>query len=253
MNGTFDDCQRLVKQAFSDEDLNSTLRLSSANSINVARLLPQTFYYFYAGFQLKKLTDRSPVFIVPSGNFGNLTAGIMAEKMGIPVSGFVAATNRNDVVPEYLKGEEFMPRVSVQTISNAMDVGNPSNFDRIRALYGQDHDAIRKNIKGYSFTDEETRQKIRQVYDEFGYVADPHTAVGLLAAEHYSKDFDSNKPKIVLSTAHPSKFSDVVEEEISRKVNMHQRLLKAATREEVSHPLSSDYTEFKKTLLKNYG
>ncbi len=253
IEGTFDDCQRLVKQAFSDEDLSSTLRLSSANSINVARLLPQTFYYLHAGFQLKKITDQSPVFIVPSGNFGNLTAGIMAEKMGLPVSGFVAATNRNDVVPQYLRGEEFMPRVSVQTISNAMDVGNPSNFDRIRALYGQNDNAIRKNITGYSFTDDETRRKIRQVYNDFGYVADPHTAVGLLAAEHYSKDFDSNKPKIVLSTAHPSKFSDVVEEEISQKVKMPERLLKAATRKEISQPMSSDYSEFKKTLLKNYG
>lgn len=253
IEGTFDDCQHLVKQAFSDEDLNSTLRLSSANSINVARLLPQTFYYLYAGFQLKKITDQSPAYVIPSGNFGNLTAGIMAEKMGLPVSGFVAATNKNDVVPEYLHGKEFMPRVSVQTISNAMDVGNPSNFDRIRSLYGQDDDAIRKNITGYSFTDQETRRKIRQVYNNFGYIADPHTAVGLLAAEHYSKNFDSNKPKIVLSTAHASKFSNVVEEEIGENVTIPDRLLEATTQKEVSHPMSSDYSEFKKTLLQNYG
>jgi len=253
VEGTFDDCQRLVKEAFSDADLNSNLRLSSANSINVARLLPQSFYYLYACFQLKKFTDKKPLFIVPSGNFGNLTAGLMAEKMGMPVAGFVAATNRNDVVPDYLKGETFTPRVSVQTISNAMDVGNPSNFDRIRALYNHDDKAIRKEIKGYSFTDDDTRRKIRQVYDKFGYVADPHTAVGLLAAEHYSADFDSNEPKIVLSTAHPSKFSDVVEAETGQKVTVPVRLSEATGRDEMSIPMSSDYSEFKHTLLSTYN
>ena len=252
IEGTFDDCQRLVKEAFSDAELNDMLRLSSANSINVARLLPQSFYYLYASFQLKEFTDEKPVFIVPSGNFGNLTAGIMAEKMGMPVSGFVAATNRNDVVPEFLKGEEFTPRVSVQTISNAMDVGNPSNFDRIRALYNHDDKAIREDIKGYSFTDDDTRQKIRQVYETFGYVADPHTAVGLLAAEYYSADFDSSEPKIVLSTAHPSKFSDVVEAETNQIVTIPDRLAEATGREETSIPMSSDYSEFKKILLTTY-
>ena len=208
IEGTFDDCQRLVKQAFSDGDLNETLRLSSANSINMARLLPQSFYYLNAFFQLKAYTKKDPVFVVPSGNFGNLTAGLMAEKMGMPVSAFVAATNRNDVVPEYLLGSEFLPRTSVQTISNAMDVGNPSNFDRIRALFDGDDEAIRQHIKGYSFSDEDDKKNdSKTVYDEYNYVADPHTAVGLLAAERIRKDFNDSAPQIVLSTAHPSKFS----------------------------------------------
>ena len=253
VEGTFDDCQMLVKRAFSDDDLNQTLRLSSANSINVARLLPQSFYYLSAYFQLKQYSEADPMFVVPSGNFGNLTAGIMAEKMGMPVAGFVAATNRNDVVPDYLKGEKFLPRVSVQTISNAMDVGNPSNFDRIRALYDYDDDAIRKNIKGYSFTDEETREKIRQVFNRYGYVADPHTAVGLLAAEYFERDFDSKMPRIVLSTAHPSKFPDVVEDEIDQKVEVPARLMKSADLPEKSMPMSSDYSAFRRKLIDTYS
>jgi threonine synthase len=253
IEGTFDDCQRLVKQAFSDGNLNTTLRLSSANSINVARLLPQTFYYLTAYFQLKEFTDKDPVFVVPSGNFGNLTAGLMAEKMGMPVTAFVAATNRNDVVPEYLLGSEFLPRMSVQTISNAMDVGNPSNFERIRSLFDGDDTSIRQHIKGYSFSDEDTRIMIRKVYDEYDYVADPHTAVGLLAAEKYSKDFDDRSPIIVLSTAHASKFLDVVENEIDSKVSIPERLAKATRRGEKSHPMSSEYSELKKMLLKTYG
>jgi len=253
IEGTFDDCQRLVKQAFSDGELNTILRLSSANSINVARLLPQSFYYLNAFFQLKKHIKEDPVFVVPSGNFGNLTAGLMAEQMGMPVSAFVAATNRNDVVPEYLLGSEFLPRTSVQTISNAMDVGNPSNFDRIRKLFDGDDATIRKHIKGYSFSDEATRKKIKTVYDEYNYVADPHTAVGLLAADEYSKDFGDSAPRIVLSTAHPSKFLDVVEKEIGRKIPIPKRLAKATRRAEKSYPMSADYLELKTVLLNTYA
>jgi len=253
IEGTFDDCQRLVKQVFSDDDLNNTLRLSSANSINVARLLPQSFYYLYAWFQLKKFTGKNPVFVVPSGNFGNLTAGLMAVKMGMPVSAFVAATNLNDIVPEYLLGSEFSPRTSIQTISNAMDVGNPSNFDRIRALFDGDDEMIRQHIKGYSFSDEATRKKIRQVYNEFNYVTDPHTAVGLLAADAYRKDFNDTDPQIVLSTAHPSKFSDVVEHETGSKVTVPERLADATRLHEKSIPMSSDYSDLKTVLLKKYA
>lgn len=253
IEGTFDDCQRLVKQAFSDEDLNDTLRLSSANSINIARLLPQSFYYLHAWFQLKKYTDETPIFIVPSGNFGNLTAGLMAEKMGMPVSAFVAATNKNDVVPEYLLGADFSPRTSIQTISNAMDVGNPSNFSRIKALFDGGDKAIRKHIKGYSFTDEDTRRMIRKVHEEFNYVTDPHTAIGLLAADEYRKDSKNKAPRIVLSTAHPSKFSDVVEHEIGGKVTIPQRLADATKTREKSFPMSSGYSELKTVLLKTYG
>lgn len=251
--GTFDDCQRLVKTAFSDQELNKVLRLSSANSINVARLLPQTFYYLHAFFQLKKVTQKNPVFVVPSGNFGNLTAGLMAEKMGMPVAAFVAATNRNDVVPEYLLGSEFKSRTSVQTISNAMDVGNPSNFDRIRALFEGNDEQIRRHLKGYSYTDSETRGMIRRVYEEFTYVADPHTAIGLLAAENFSKDTGIKNPKIVLATAHPSKFLDVVEEEIGRKVSIPDRLAEATHQEEKSIPVSSEYSELKAVLTQTYS
>ncbi|WP_340104776.1 threonine synthase [Rhodohalobacter sp. 8-1] len=252
IEGTFDDCQRLVKQAFSDDNLNGTLRLSSANSINVARLLPQSFYFIHAWFQLKKFTHKNPVFVVPSGNFGNLTAGLMAEKMGMPVSAFVAATNRNKVVPEYLEGAEFSPRTSIQTISNAMDVGNPSNFSRIRALYNEDDEAIRHHIKGYSFTDDSTLSMIRKVYEKYNYITDPHTAIGLLAAEEYRKDYDKNAPRIVLSTAHPSKFLDVVEPEINGKVSIPKRLSNAILEDEMSFPLSSCYSEFKRVILNAF-
>lgn len=252
IEGTFDDCQRLVKQAFSDDNLNGSLRLSSANSINVARLLPQTFYYMHAWFQLKKFTHENPVFVVPSGNFGNLTAGLMAEKMGMPVSAFVAGTNRNKVVPEYLMGAEFSPRTSIQTISNAMDVGNPSNFSRIRALFDGDDEAIRQRVKGYSFTDENTLSMIRKVYDEFNYVADPHTAVGLLAADEYRKDYGSSTPQIVLSTAHPAKFLDVVEREINGKVEIPKRLADAIRQDEMSFTLSSCYSELKRVIMNRF-
>lgn len=253
IEGTFDDCQRLVKRAFSDSNLYNKLRLSSANSINVARLLPQIFYYLHAWFQLKKFTLEKPAFFVPSGNFGNLTAGLMAEKMGMLVSAFVAATNRNDVVPEYLRGCEFSPRTSIQTISNAMDVGNPSNFSRIRALFDGDDEAIRQHVKGYSFTDKETRAMIKKVYDEFNYVSDPHTAIGLLAADEYRKDYKDNAPRIVLSTAHPSKFSDVVEHETGSKVPVPERLADATRLKEKSILISSEYTEFKVVLLKKFA
>ncbi|MEX2456118.1 MAG: threonine synthase, partial [Balneolaceae bacterium] len=201
VKGTFDDCQKLVKQAFSDTGLNQKLRLSSANSINIARLIPQSFYYADAWFQLKKVSEKDPVFSVPSGNFGNLTAGLMLQKMGMPVAKFLASTNRNDTVPNYLQGDGFLPKPSVQTISNAMDVGNPSNFDRIKFLFDQDDSLIRKNIWGASFSDDETRSTIKKIYNETGYVLDPHTAVGVLAAEKYKVETGLDHPSIVLATA----------------------------------------------------
>jgi len=253
IQGTFDDCQKLVKQAFSDEKINSVLSLSSANSINISRLLPQSFYYFHAFFQLKKWSDRIPVFSVPSGNFGNLTAGLFAEKMGLSVKKFIAATNRNDVVPKYLSGSDFDPRPSVQTISNAMDVGNPSNFTRIRSLFGGDDDLIRKHIFGAAFTDERTRGKIREIYQEYDYVADPHTAIGLLALDRYREQSKDDSPAIVLSTAHPAKFADVVEEEIGKEVEIPERLKRATEQEEKSHQMSTDYSALKEFLTKQYG
>ncbi|NBC25466.1 MAG: threonine synthase [Bacteroidetes bacterium] len=252
ISGTFDDCQRLVKSAFSDEKLNGDLNLSSANSINIARLLPQSFYYLHACFQLKKLTQIPPVFSVPSGNFGNLTAGLFAEKMGMPVQKFLAATNSNDVVPNYLSGREFSPSPSIQTISNAMDVGDPSNFARIRALFGQDDEAIRNHLWGAAFSDDKIRSKIKETHQRHKYVADPHTTVGLLAVDLYRRDTGDQSPAIVLSTAHPSKFADVVEEETGTKVEIPVRLKKATEKNEESIPLHANYEALKAFLKRTY-
>lgn len=253
IDGTFDDCQKLVKSAFSDDHLYQILNLSSANSINIARLLPQCFYYLHAYFQLKKYSGLPPVFSVPSGNFGNLTAGLFAEKMGMPVHKFLAATNSNKVVPEYLSGDDFKPRASIQTISNAMDVGDPSNFARIRALFNDNDNAIRNHIWGAAFSDLQTRGKIKQMFREYGYVADPHTAVGMLAADSYRKETGAHHPVIVLATAHPSKFADVVEGQINQSVEIPERLEKAVHWEEKSIPLNADFASLKKFLEEMYG
>lgn len=249
VEGTFDDCQKLVKQAFSDADLNLKLRLSSANSINIARLIPQSFYYADGWFQLKKISDKDPVFSVPSGNFGNLTAGLMLQKMGIPVAKFLASTNSNNTVPLYLQGDGFLPKPSVQTISNAMDVGNPSNFDRIKSLFDQDDSLIRKHIWGASFSDEQTKNTIKRIYNETDYVLDPHTAVGVLAAEKYQIETVSDRPSIVLATAHPSKFKDVVEEQIGKEVEIPERLAVCLDKEEKTMSLESSYEKFSKKLM----
>lgn len=252
VSGTFDDCQKLVKSAFSDKELNKQLNLSSANSINIARLLPQCFYYLHAYFQLKKYTQEIPLFSVPSGNFGNLTAGLFAEKMGLPVRKFLAATNSNDVVPEYLSGKNFTPRSSIQTISNAMDVGNPSNFSRIQSLFSGDDKAIRSHLWGAAYTDQKTREKIGEVFAEYNYVTDPHTAVGLLAVDSYRESTGDDHPAIVLATAHPSKFADVVEEEIGTKIKIPARLKTATEESERSVPMEADYAAFKTVLKKTY-
>src|SRR5690606_18228132 len=206
--GTFDDCQRLVKEAFLDDDLKKKFFLTSANSINIARLIPQSFYYFHAYAQVKHL-NKPVVFSVPSGNFGNLTGGLLAKRMGLPVQQFLACTNINDVVPEYLATRLFSPRPSKQTISNAMDVGNPSNFVRMLDLYDQDFNALTKDIKGYAFTDDQTRQAMRQVFEKINYTLDPHGAVGYLGLKQYQQDGEK-VTGIFLETAHPGKFLDVV-------------------------------------------
>ncbi|MBX2965525.1 MAG: threonine synthase [Cyclobacteriaceae bacterium] len=208
VDGTFDDCQRMVKSAFQDNDLRQTMFLTSANSINIARLLPQSFYYFFAWAALP--TKQEVVFSVPSGNFGNLTAGVFAKKMGLPIHGFIAATNSNDVVPQYLETKQFSPRPSVQTISNAMDVGNPSNFARLLELYQNSWDAMTKDITGYSFTDEETQHAMQQVYHTKNYLLDPHGAVAWLGLTRYLKDHPQAQG-ISFETAHPCKFTEVVE------------------------------------------
>jgi len=208
VNGTFDDCQKLVKTAFTDPELAHRLNLSSANSINMGRLLPQSFYYYYGWSQLG---DRhvKPLICVPSGNFGNLTAGLMASRTGLPVDGFVAATNVNRVVPEYLETGIFTPRPSVQTFSNAMDVGNPSNLTRIMYMYNHNVKEIRKNIQGFSADDEQTMEAIADVYARTGYILDPHSAIGYLGLKHFLPE---DRPGIFLSTAHPAKFGEVVKE-----------------------------------------
>ncbi|MDP0491561.1 MAG: threonine synthase [Verrucomicrobiota bacterium JB023] len=246
VDGTFDDCQRLVKAAFADRELSEKLNLTSANSINISRLIPQSFYYFDAARQLPE--DSEATFIVPSGNFGNLTAGLLAHRMGLPVAGFVAATNVNDVVPNYLLNGQYDPRPSVATISNAMDVGAPSNFARMVDLFARpdkpeaeqlgDADALtamRASIRGASFTDEQTREAIREVWDEFRYAMCPHTAVGYLAA----KGTVSQGHRIILSTAHPSKFLPTMEEELGKgAVEIPERLACLADEPKASIPMT---------------
>jgi len=207
LEGDFDDCQRLVKKAFADRELNEKLVLTSANSINFARLFPQSVYYFYAWAQIEE-KDKPVCFSVPSGNFGNLTAGLIAKKMGLPVSGFVASTNINRSVPLYLETGNFLPHPSFKTISNAMDVGNPGNFRRILHLYGNDLNRIREDISGFWFTDESTREGMKELYEKYSYIADPHAAVAYLGLKRQMEKVQCNG--IFLATAHPGKFPEEV-------------------------------------------
>ena len=255
VQGTFDDCQALVKKAFLDKELNQQIRLSSANSINIARLIPQSFYYFEAFKQLEN-TDIPAVFCVPSGNFGNLTAGLLAQKMGLPIDHFIAATNINDVVPSYLDVGVFNPRPSVRTISNAMDVGNPSNFARMLDLHSKENDSstwnnMQNHISGFAYNDEETRRGINEVYQKYNYVIDPHGAVGYLALKDY-QETNTNTQGIILETAHPSKFVDEVEKVIKTPVDIPERLKVLADQKKMSHILDIDYTPFRDFLLQNY-
>jgi threonine synthase len=207
VEGTFDDCQRLAKAALADPSLRESLHLTSANSINVGRLLPQTIYYFIAAARLP-LGNPLPHFVVPSGNFGNLTAGILAKRFGLPCDRFLAATNANDIVPRYLRYAVFEPRPSVPTLSTAMDVGNPSNLVRLFHLYGGDHAAMSRDIAGIGIDDETTKQTIRQAHASFGYLMDPHTAVGYAALQRARSEGGWEAPAVVLSTAHPGKFRE---------------------------------------------
>ncbi|TVR17848.1 MAG: threonine synthase [Balneolaceae bacterium] len=249
VEGVFDDCQRLVKEAFVDDDLNRTLQLSSANSINIARLLPQSFYYAYAIAELQKKGINDVTFSVPSGNFGNLTGGLLAKKMGLQVQKFIAATNVNDVVPKFLKGSGFSPKASVQTISNAMDVGNPSNFVRMLNLYGGSEDALRSDLPGYSYSDSETIETILSVYEEENYLLCPHTAVGYRAASELKVSDPDALTTVTLATAHPIKFRDVIEKELNTKLEVPQQLMSDLQREKKTIPMSSNFDEFKSFLL----
>jgi threonine synthase len=245
--GSFDDCQRLVKEAFADPELRARLRLASANSINVGRLLPQVLYYFLAVAQLPPGSPK-PIIATPSGNFGNLTAGLYAKRLGLPVERFVAATNVNDVVPEYLETGVFRPRPSWRTLSNAMDVGNPSNFERIRALYGGDLEALRADLAGARFTDDEVVAAIGAVHAEHRYLLDPHTAVGWLAIRSLRSEYPSS-PGIVLATAHPAKFPSAVEAAIGTEIELPDALREPMGRPESVVPLAPDYAEFRRFLV----
>jgi threonine synthase len=235
VHGTFDDCQRLVKQAFADDDLRRHVWLTPANSINLGRLLPQTFYYF----ELLNLADRLVV-SVPSGNFGNLTAGLFAKRMGLSVHRFVAATNINDVVPEYLRTGTYRPRPSVRTVANAMDVGAPSNFERIRWLYGDDLDAIRRDIVGAAYDDVTVVAEIGRVYRDHGYVLDPHGAIAWLGLQH-ALATDPQATGVFLATAHPAKFREIVEPAIGADVPLPPALAEAIKRPRHSVRIPAEY------------
>ena len=250
IDGTFDDCQRLVKDAFVDSDLNKKLNLSSANSINIARLIPQSFYYLNAYRQIKDKTK--PIFIsVPSGNLGNITAGLFAKKMGVPIAKFIGATNKNDIFTEYLNTSQFSPRKSIQTISNAMDVGNPSNLERIIELYDGDIERIRKDIYSSSYSDTATRDGIKELFEKFNYVMDPHGAVGYLALKNYLLLINADRVNgIIVETAHPAKFKDVVENVIQEEVEIPERLAVCMDKEKMTVKLDSMFDSLKKFLMK---
>lgn len=246
VDGTFDDCQALVKQAFADADLNAKLRLTSANSINIARLIPQMFYYFNAYAQLKAQGFKEVVFSVPSGNFGNMAAGLMASKMGLPVKQFIAATNANDTVPRFLAGGDYEPKPSVQTYANAMDVGAPSNWTRIRDMFDGDEARLRATLKAYRFSDEETLVGIKAMAEQFNYIACPHTAIAWLAAKAYAKENPKDDSAMVfLSTAHACKFPEVFPPAIRARIRIPEQLSALAQQEEVYLELANDFEAFK--------
>lgn len=248
VDGTFDDCQALVKAAFMDKELNSHMQLTSANSINVARFLPQAFYYFYAYSQLKRMRKADNVVVcVPSGNFGNITAGLFGKKMGLPIRRFIAANNRNDIFYQYLQTGKYNPRPSIATIANAMDVGDPSNFARVLDLYGESHEEICKEISGKTYTDEQIRETVKCTYDETGYLLDPHGACGYRALVEELKDDETG---IFLETAHPAKFLDTVERIIGDKVEIPAKLQEFMKGEKKSLPISKDFVSFKEYLMK---
>jgi threonine synthase len=254
VSGSFDDCQRMVKEAFTDRDLMARLPLTSANSINLGRLIPQSFYYVFAFAQLRKRLNDEFVFCVPSGNYGNLTAGVLAWRWGLPVNGFVAASNRNDVVPEYLTSGMFHPRPSVHTPSNAMDVGNPSNFERLLAIFHDDWNGMRAMISGESVGDRDTFDTIRRYYRKSGRFLDPHTAVGICAAERrFDRELASAMDVVVLSTAHPAKFSEIVKEATGAEPPLPPELARVLELEKQSVPVENSSSALKGYLLENYS
>lgn len=247
VDGVFDDCQALVKSAFMDNDLNKHMKLTSANSINVARFLPQSFYYFYAYAQMKKLGLADKLVVcVPSGNFGNITSGLFAKKMGLPIKRFIAANNANDIFYKYLQTGVYEPKASVQTIANAMDVGDPSNFARIIDLYKNDHDAICTDVSGATFTDEQIAETIKAVSDKYGYICDPHGACGYRALETGLKEGETG---VFLETAHPAKFKSTVESIIGHEIEIPQKLAEFMKGTKQSIQMPKDFEDFKEYLL----
>ncbi|MGL1887340.1 MAG: threonine synthase [Reichenbachiella sp.] len=249
VEGTFDDCQKMVKDAFLNSELKKKYSLTSANSINIARLIPQSFYYFWTYAILKGQGDL--VMSVPSGNYGNLSAGLIAQKMGLPIKQFIASANANDIVPSYIASGKFEPRPSTPTISNAMDVGNPSNFYRMADLFSESWEDFKKGVKGYTYDDKITADTIKKVYADTEYLMDPHGSVGYLGLKEYLKDHPEAHPEVVgvfLETAHPAKFGDVVEPIINETVEMPERLAEFAKRTKVSTVAEATQEELVKAL-----
>ena len=243
VNGSFDDCQKIVKKAFIDKELNKKFNLTSANSINVARWLPQSLYYFFA---YKKLQKENLVFSVPSGNFGNICAGLIAEKLGLPIKHFIASTNINDTIPRYFKSQVFDPKPTIQTVSNAMDVSSPSNFVRIQEMF-QNFKKLSKIMSSYSFDDIETLKMIKNVYNDKNYVLDPHGAVGYLGLKKYLS-INPEKIGVFLETAHPIKFSKDVEEVIKIKLDIPEEIKKILLKEKKYIDID-DYSDFKEKMF----
>lgn len=253
VNGTFDDCQSMVKKAFLDKELTSRIRLTSANSINIARLIPQSFYYFEAFKQINpgNRDGKKVVFSVPCGNFGNLSAGVFAKKMGLPIDTFIAATNLNDIVPNYLASGIYKPKPSISTLSNAMDVGNPSNFTRLEDLHGFTWNKIKENVCGFSFNDEETKEGIVEMFSKYGYEICPHGAISYLALKEYQEKH-SNTIGVNLATAHPSKFLDDVEGILEKNIEIPERLSTLSNREKHAIYMDVDFSDFKEYLIENH-
>jgi len=247
VQGTFDDCQQMVKQAFTDKDFKEKLFLTSANSINVARWLPQQFYYFFAYKQWKE-KNNPPVISVPSGNFGNICAGILAMQSGLPIKHFIAACNANDIVSEYLDSEKLIPRQSVTTLSNAMDVGNPSNFVRILEIFHHQFPELKSKLSSYSISDKETMKTIAEVYQKENYILDPHGAVGYLSLQRYLND-NPNEKGIFLETAHPVKFPEAVEKATGHFISIPDSLLPIMKKDKLSIVIPADYSALKDFLL----
>ena len=260
IDGTFDDCQALVKEAFLDNDLNAQLRLSSANSINIARLIPQSFYYFESYRQISEIIRKTKdiTYVVPSGNFGNITAGLMAKQLGLPIHHFVAATNVNKIVPDYLSTGEYVAKPAIRTLSNAMDVGNPSNFPRILDIFESNSNEcstwniVKNEITGIAVDDTQTENALKEVYQKYNYIIDPHGAVGYYALKAYMESHP-NTYGIILETAHSSKFKPDVERILGRTIDVPERLSILANNEKVSIEMDTKYDGFKNQSLSTFG